>query len=71
MAFTSADLDAIDRAIASGVLKVRFADGRQVDYRGTDDLLRARALIAGTVTPASADPTTTPGGVTYAEWSRD
>jgi hypothetical protein len=70
MAFSSADVDAIDRAIASGVLKVRFSDGRQVDYRTTDDLLKARAFVAGAVPQSNPDPLTTPGGMTYAEWDR-
>lgn len=44
MAFTTTDLAAIDAAIASGELSVKFAD-RQVDYRSIDDLIKARNLI--------------------------
>lgn len=70
MAFSTADLDALDRAIASASLEVRFADGRSVKYRSMDELLSARAFIAGqTSTPAA--PLQVTGGVTYAEFSRD
>lgn len=44
MAFTQADLDAIDQAIASGVLSVQFAD-RLTMYRSVGELQRARATI--------------------------
>lgn len=44
MAFTSADLDAIDRAIASGELTVTV-EGKSVTYRSLSDLQRARELI--------------------------
>lgn len=55
MAFSQTDLDAIDRAIASGVLRVEFAD-RRVEYQSMADLLRARAAIAGAVTQSSGTP---------------
>jgi hypothetical protein len=45
MALTSADLTAIESAIASGVLRVRFSDGREVQYQSIDDLLKAREFI--------------------------
>jgi len=41
MAFTSSDLDAVDRAIASGELTVRSND-RMVTYRSMDELTAAR-----------------------------
>lgn len=44
MATTQADLDALDEAIASGTLQVRFAD-RQVTYRSLDEMLRIRARM--------------------------
>lgn len=43
--FTAADLTAIDDAIKSGALSVRYQDGRQITYRSTDDLIRTRDLI--------------------------
>ncbi|MBP8789671.1 MAG: hypothetical protein KBH41_19840 [Azonexus sp.] len=53
MAFTSSDLDAIDRAIASGELTVRSND-RMVTYRSMDELTAARAAISGALAAASA-----------------
>lgn len=44
MSFTTAQLDAIETAIASGELKVAF-DGREVIYRSMDDLIKARNTI--------------------------
>ncbi len=44
MAFSTTDLDAVNRAIASGELVVRV-DGRSVEYRSLDDLIKARDLI--------------------------
>jgi len=44
MAWTETHLEAIEAAIASGELTVRFGD-RTVTYRSMDELLQARALI--------------------------
>jgi hypothetical protein len=44
MAWTQSQLDAIEAAIASGELTVRFGD-RTVTYRSMDELLQARAVI--------------------------
>lgn len=46
MALSQADLDALDLAIASSELEVQL-EGRRVKYRSTDELLKARAYIAG------------------------
>lgn len=72
MAFSSADLAALDAAIAAGVTEVRFADMRVVRYGTTADLLKARAFIASQITPASAggDPLQMAGGLTVCEFSR-
>jgi hypothetical protein len=56
MAFTSSDLSTIDAAIATGALRVKFADGREVMYQTGADLLKARALIQAEVNAASATP---------------
>lgn len=48
MAFTQADLDAIDAAIASGELTVSH-NGRTVTYRSMDDLFKARDRIANLI----------------------
>ncbi|WP_165063950.1 phage head-tail joining protein [Paludisphaera rhizosphaerae] len=47
MAIDTGDIDVLDRAIASGVLKVRYADGREVTYHSLDELIKARAFAAG------------------------
>lgn len=56
MAWTSADLDRIDTAIASGTLSVRFSDGRMVTYQSTEAMLRTRAVIWAEANAASAAP---------------
>lgn len=49
MARTQADLDAIDSAIASGLMKVRYADGSEMTYRTLAEMKSIRADIAGAV----------------------
>lgn len=78
MAFTTDDLNAVDRAIvalASGqrTAEVRFADGRTVKYSDTslNDLRALRASMSAEVAPVAQDPTLMRGGVMYAEWTRD
>ena len=44
MSFSERDLRSIEDAIASGTLKVRYAD-REVWYQTTADLLKARETI--------------------------
>jgi len=56
MAFTSADLATIDAAIATGALRVKFADGREVVYQTGADLLRVRSLIVGQISASAANP---------------
>jgi hypothetical protein len=46
VAWTQADLDGLDRAIASGVLTSRTADGKSVTFVSLDRLLAARNLVA-------------------------
>jgi ribosomal protein L12E/L44/L45/RPP1/RPP2 len=53
MAFTQANLDAIDAAIASGELTVSVA-GRTITYRSIDDLIKARAVVSTAVAAAAA-----------------
>lgn len=76
MAFSSADIDAVDAAImalARGerATEVDFSDGSRVRYAEADltKLQQLRSFIASTLpaTPGS-DPTQQAGGVTYAEW---
>lgn len=55
MAFTQAQLDAVETAIASGELKVMF-DGREVIYRSIDDLLKARDVIKSSLQASGSIP---------------
>lgn len=49
MAFSASDLATVEAAIATGALRVRYADGREVTYQSAADLLKVRATIAGEV----------------------
>lgn len=49
MALSQADADALELAIASGALKVRYADGREVTYRSLAEMERILARIVRTV----------------------
>ena len=53
MAYTQADLDSLDKAIASGALSLELA-GRRITYRSVEQLLAARAHVAGELAKASA-----------------
>lgn len=57
MSFSQADIDAIDRAIATGELRVRFSGPggsyREVEYRSVDELIKARTLMVGNAVTAS------------------
>lgn len=64
MAFTTADIDTIDRAIASGELSVRFSDGREVTYRAISELLTARDAIKQALNPSAIR-------CTYAKFTKD
>lgn len=55
MAYTQADLDAIDAAIASGEKIVRV-ENRWVEYRSVDELLAARAHVQQALTAAASGP---------------
>jgi len=48
MAFTPQDLAALDAAISSGELTDR-ANGREVTYRSTADLFKAREAVAASL----------------------
>jgi hypothetical protein len=68
MSLTTTDLTAIESAIATGELRVRFSDGREVQYRTIDELLKARALIKDTIAYPGG------GGVvrsTFASFTKD
>lgn len=52
--YTAADLANIRACIASGVLRTRFADGREVTYQDLDQLMAAERVIAAAVEMAEA-----------------
>lgn len=43
---TQADIDAIEKALASGERRVRFSDGREVEYRSVADLRGALGVLS-------------------------
>lgn len=53
MAFTQADIDALDAAFKSGASSVRTADGKQVTYRSIDEYERLRSRMKTDVDAAS------------------
>lgn len=55
-AYTQVMLDALDRAIADGVLTVKFADGKEVTYRDLTSMRRTRGLIARALNAAAGAP---------------
>lgn len=66
MAWTQTDVDALKAAIATGALKVRYADGREVTYRSLAEMERVLAALV-----AEATGTPPPPRVTYASFARD
>lgn len=64
--FSAEHLQAIEEALASGILEVRRGD-RTVRYQDTASLIRARNLIAGELEKQAGSS----GSTTYAEFSRD
>ncbi len=46
MAYTTQQLADLRSAIAEGVLRVRFTDGRELTYRSLDEMWRIEATMA-------------------------
>jgi hypothetical protein len=57
MAYNTDDLTTIERAIASGQLRVRLADGSEMQYQSTEQLIKVRSLIANALGAGTASPT--------------
>ena len=55
MAFTTADLERIDRAIAKGELEVEYQD-RKVRYRSIPELIAARTEVIKGIGDANPAP---------------
>lgn len=49
MAFTQTDIDALKEAIGSGALKVRYADGREVQYRSLAEMREILRMMSDDV----------------------
>ena len=49
MAYTSDDLAGLESALASGEHRVRFSDGREVEYRSVDDLKKAIGTVSASL----------------------
>jgi hypothetical protein len=69
--FTLTQLAALNAAIASGELSVQY-DGKRVQYRSIDELIRARDLVRGDLQAAGLlAPPSARGRTTVAAFSRD
>lgn len=56
MAYTAADLDNLKRVIASGESRVRFSDGREIQYQSSADLKAVQADIENELSRGTAKP---------------
>jgi len=56
MAFSQTDVDTLKAAIASGAMRVRYADGREIQYRSQAELERALFLAQGEVAGQAVKP---------------
>lgn len=52
MAFTQAQLDSLDEAIAQGATKVSYGD-KTVEYRSLEEMIKLRNFLAGQVNPSA------------------
>ena len=53
MAWTADDIARIEKAIASGVLRVRFASGAETEYQSADEMLKARDRMKSEIAAAA------------------
>lgn len=49
MAFTQSDVDELRRAIATGAMRVRYADGREVQYRTLAEMRETLTMMTDEV----------------------
>jgi hypothetical protein len=56
MSYTPEQLAELRSAIAEGVLKVRFSDGRELTYRSLAEMLETERKMAAEVEAAQARP---------------
>lgn len=55
MAWTTSDLEALEKAIASGTTRVKYSD-REVNYRTLDEMLKIRDMMAKELGDKPAGP---------------
>ena len=70
MATMQQQIDAIDAAIASGERIVQY-DGKRIEYRSIDELIRARDLLMNRVSRPSSASGILSDRMASAEFSRD
>lgn len=56
MAFTETDVAKLEAALAAGVQRVRFADGREVTYQDLTQMMRARDAMRAEIQMETASP---------------
>jgi hypothetical protein len=59
MAYSQTDIDALQAAIATGALRVKFgsgSDSREVEYRSLSDMNATLQTMQNAVSPAAARP---------------
>lgn len=49
--FTQADIDDLKKAIATGAMRVRYADGREVQYRTLAEMRETLVIMQADVVP--------------------
>jgi hypothetical protein len=71
MAFTVQDLNALDAAIKSGHMRVKYGD-KEVFYQQTSEMLQARSLIVGELEKTGQLPGNSQvGSTSFASFGRD
>ena len=68
MAFSATDVSTLETAIATGAMRVKFADGREVTYQTGADLRAALALIDAELAGNSATATPRFALATFPRW---
>lgn len=54
MAYTQTDIDDLKAAIASGALRVRYADGREIQYRSLADMRETLSIMQAEATGSTS-----------------
>lgn len=73
MAFTQNQLNALEAAIGSGELSVKY-DGKEIQYRNIGDLIKAHNMVKSELVAAgqlAVSPLSNRGPATLAVFSRD